>query len=233
MMVERVQKVIAQSGMGSRRACELWIKEGRVKINGKRAKLGDKVSPTCKIFVDNKLVGRAENESLVMLYHKPLGEVCSHQPEPHQRSMYASLPKPPTGRWLSVGRLDLNTSGLIILTNDGELLQTLQHPKFGHRREYRVRAFGTLNASILEKLKGTLQLEDGPARFKKFSHDISKGPNHWFTITLSEGRNRLVRRMFESLGLEVNRLIRTRFGKTVLPSNLKPGQYKYVQDFIA
>lgn len=229
-MSERVQKVIAQTGVGSRRAVEAWIQAGRVQVNGKLATLGCKVTPECEILLDKKPIAISHKQSAVLLYHKPVGEVCSHQPEPHQRSIYQSLPKPPSGKWLSVGRLDINTSGLIILTNDGETLQRLQHPKYNHVRQYRVRAYGKFDRELLKKLQGKVMLEDGPAKFLNLSHDQSSGSNHWFTVTLSEGRNRLVRRMFQAFDLEVNRLIRTKFGHTELPRRLKPGQYQLLNE---
>ncbi len=224
MTGERLQKVLAQSGVASRRTIESWIKSGRIRVNGKQAELGVRVTPQCKIKIDDRPVALKAVKPSVLLYHKPEGEVCTRAPEPGQNPIFKNLPKPETGRWLSVGRLDINTSGLLILTNDGEMLQKLQHPKFGHEREYRVRAFGDLTPNVLEQLKSSLKLEDGEAQFIKFNHDSSKGHNHWFTVVLGEGRNRLVRRMFEAVGLEVNRLIRIRFGKTTLPSNLRTGQ---------
>ncbi len=224
MMGERLQKVLAQSGVASRRTIEAWIKSGRIKVNDKQAELGIRVTPKCKIKIDDRMIALKAIKQSVLLYHKPEGEVCTRAPELGQTSIFKNLPKPETGRWLSVGRLDINTSGLLILTNDGDMLQKLQHPKFGHEREYRVRAYGPLTPSILEQLSSSLKLEDGEAQFIKFKHDSTKGHNHWFTVVLGEGRNRLVRRMFEAVDLEVNRLIRVRFGKTELPSNLRPGQ---------
>jgi 23S rRNA pseudouridine2605 synthase len=228
MIGERLQKVLAQQGVGSRRGVEVMIKEGRVKVNGKVAELGVRVTPACKIVVDKKLITLKSQQHTSIIYHKPEGEVCTRKPEPGQVSIYSKLPKLETGRWLSVGRLDLNTSGLLLLTTDGEKLQQLQHPRFNLEREYKVRAYGHFDTSMMRKLQSAMQLEDGKAKFLSIKHDTSKGSNHWFSVTLGEGRNRLVRRMFTHVGLEVNRLIRIRFGDNILPHQLRPGQYRSI-----
>lgn len=227
-MAERLQKVLANQGFGSRRAIESMIEAGRIYVNGKPAKLGDKVSSNERITIDKKLIKLEAASKQTIIYHKPVGEVCTTKPEPGQTSIYQSLPKPTSGKWLSVGRLDLNTSGLLIMTTDGELLQKMQHPSYGNEREYKVRAYGQLTEQVLKDLKSKMQLDDGLAQFLSIKYESSRGDNHWFKVVLGEGRHRLVRRMFEQAGLTVNRLIRIRFGNTCLPYDLKPGRIKSI-----
>lgn len=223
-MAERLQKALAHQGLGSRRQIEQWILQGRLKVNGQTATLGMRVTPKCRIHIDNKLVKSQIIESEVLLYHKPVGEVCSRKPNLGEQSVFSHLPKPQTGRWLNIGRLDINTSGLLIFTTQGEQAHQWMHPSSNLEREYKVRVFGRLSKDKINQMKQGIRLEDGFAQFHKLDYESTKGNNHWFKVVLKEGRNRLVRRMFEAFDLQVNRLIRTRFGTIQLPVDLKPGE---------
>ncbi|MCB1874667.1 MAG: pseudouridine synthase [Chromatiales bacterium] len=226
---ERVQKVLAGMGMGSRREIEGWIRAGRVTVNGKPVGLGDKVSAGDKIFVDGKPVRSPSQEALerrVIAYHKPSGEVVSrHDPE-GRPSVFASLPRLHGGRWIAVGRLDLNTTGLMLFTNDGELANRLMHPSHEIEREYAVRVLGEVPDEILQRLRSGVELEDGPARFDTVEDAGGEGANHWYRVVLREGRNREVRRLWDSQGCTVSRLTRTRFGPIVLNRRLPRGRWE-------
>jgi len=225
----RIQKVLSAEGMGSRRTIEAWIKQGRIQINGHVAQLGARISPHDQILLDNKALTlaftRAAALTEVLLYHKPTGEICSQKDPEGRPSVFATLPKPKSGRWIMVGRLDFNTSGLLLFTNDGALANQLMHPRYGFEREYAVRVLGKISeAQIAELLQGVM-LEDGPARLQRISYQGGEHANHWYRVVINEGRNREVRRIFQSLNISINRLIRIRFGAVTLPKSLKKGAF--------
>lgn len=227
-MSEKLQKILARSGVGSRREMETWISAGRVTIDGKLATLGDRVLPTQAVRVDGhpvKLASEAEQICRVIAYHKPEGEICSRTDPEGRPTVFDRLPKIRGSRWIAIGRLDINTSGLLLFTTDGELANRLMHPKFEVEREYAVRVFGDVTDAMIQKLRTGVELEDGKAAFKKIKASGGEGINKWFNVTLTEGRNREVRRMWESQGAVVNRLIRVRYGDLMLPKHLPAGGY--------
>lgn len=225
-MSEKLQKVLARAGLASRRAIETWISAGRITINGKVAKLGDRVEPNDTIQVDHKTIQQPDHtESQLLIYHKPEGEICTRSDPQGRPTVFEHLPPLSSGRWINIGRLDLNTSGLLLLTTDGELAHQLMHPSFALEREYLVRVLGKVNADILERLKTGVKLEDGLARFESIATHSGAGANRWYRVIVTEGKNRLVRRLWESQGLQVSRLMRIRYGNITLPRTLKPGQY--------
>jgi 23S rRNA pseudouridine2605 synthase len=227
LMQERLQKLLAGAGHGSRRGIEEWIREGRVTINDRVAVLGDRATTADRICLDGRpldLGGRDSTE--VLLYHKPVGEVTTrHDPE-GRPTVFDHLPAPGSGRWIVVGRLDVNTSGLLLFTNDGELAHRLMHPSSEVSREYLVRLRGTPSAAALQRLRTGVELEDGPARFDSLALQSSEGSHGWYRVSLHEGRNREVRRMFEHVGCEVSRLSRIRYGNVELPRDLRAGGCK-------
>lgn len=224
---ERVQKVLARLGLASRRTIEEWIVQGRVAINDRPAQLGDRVGPGDRIKVDGKLLAWRPGHSVprVLLYHKPEGEIVSREDPEGRPSVFDRLPALRKGRWIAVGRLDFNTSGLLIFTDDGELANRLMHPRYELEREYAVRLIGELTPQQIEELTSGITLEDGPARFQSLVDAGGEGANHWYRVTIKEGRNREVRRMFEALGLTVSRLIRVRYGPVALPPRLRRGMW--------
>ena len=227
-MSEKLQKILARSGVGSRREMETWISAGRVTIDGKLATLGDRVLPTQAVRVDGhpvKLAAEADQICRVIAYHKPEGEICSRTDPEGRPTVFDRLPKIRGSRWIAIGRLDINTSGLLLFTTDGELANRLMHPKFEVEREYAVRVFGDVTDAMIQKLRTGVELEDGKAAFKKIKASGGEGINKWFNVTLTEGRNREVRRMWESQGAVVNRLIRVRYGDLMLPKHLPAGGY--------
>jgi 23S rRNA pseudouridine2605 synthase len=227
-MNERLQKLLAGAGHGSRRGIEEWIRAGRVTINGRTASLGDRASLDDRICLDGKpldLGGRAVTTE-VLLYHKPLGEVTTRSDPEGRPNVFENLPAAPSGRWIVVGRLDVNTSGLLLFTNDGELAHRLMHPSSEIEREYRVRLRGTPAQAVLERLRQGVTLEDGPARFDRIEPESLDGSHSWFRVCLHEGRNREVRRLFEHVGFEVSRLNRIRYGNVILPPDLRAGAQK-------
>ena len=227
-MSEKLQKILARSGVGSRREMETWISAGRVTIDGKVATLGDRVLPTQAVRVDGhpvKLAAEADQICRVIAYHKPEGEICSRTDPEGRPTVFDRLPKIRGSRWIAIGRLDINTSGLLLFTTDGELANRLMHPKFEVEREYAVRVFGDVTDAMIQKLRTGVELEDGKAAFKKIKASGGEGINKWFNVTLTEGRNREVRRMWESQGAVVNRLIRVRYGDLMLPKHLPAGGY--------
>lgn len=227
-MSEKLQKVLARSGVGSRREMESWISAGRVTIDGKVATLGDRVLATQAVRVDGhpvKLAAATDQICRVIAYHKPEGEICSRTDPEGRPTVFDRLPKMRGSRWIAIGRLDINTSGLLLFTTDGELANRLMHPKFEVEREYAVRVFGDVTDAMIQKLRTGVELEDGKAAFKKIKASGGEGINKWFNVTLTEGRNREVRRMWESQGAVVNRLIRVRYGDLMLPKHLPAGGY--------
>jgi len=226
-MEERLQKVLARTGLGSRRHVEELIRAGRVEVNGKAAELGQKVSGQERILVDGRPVvinTGAAAVAEVIIYHKPVGEVCSRSDPQGRRTVFSSLPRPHGGRWINVGRLDINTAGLLLFTTDGELAHRLMHPSQEIEREYAVRLLGEVTPAMLARLIKGVELEDGFARFTAIEESGGSGANHWYHVIIKEGRNREVRRLWESQGLIVSRLSRVRFGPVILERGLRPGK---------
>ncbi len=225
---ERLQKVLAQAGIGSRREMEEWISAGRVTVNGTVATLGVRVSDGDKVQVDGRqirLKPQAEQTMpRVLLYHKQEGEIVSRDDPKERANVFDALPKLRGQKWIAIGRLDFNTSGLLIFTTSGELANRLMHPRFEVEREYAVRVQGQMTPDQMHQMiKEGIELEDGPVRFEKLSDEGGEGFNHWYRLVLKEGRNRVVRRTFEALGLPVSRLMRVRFGMINLPPRIKRG----------
>ncbi len=227
-MSEKLQKVLANAGLASRRQIENWIREGRIIVNGAPAKLGDRVTQDAKIRVDGrevKLIKSATAKCRILLYHKPEGEICSRSDPENRPTVFDTLPMLRNGRWISVGRLDFNTSGLLLLTNDGELANHLMHPAAQVEREYAVRIQGQVTPAMLKNLKKGVELDDGMAHFDKVVDAGGEGTNHWYHVIVKEGRNRFVRRLWETQGVKVSRLIRIRFGSLTLPRMLRKGKW--------
>ncbi len=225
---EKLHKVLADAGIGSRRDMEEMIIAGRVSVNGQPAHIGQRVMPNDQVRVNGKpLQRRPAGGRLprVLLYHKPSGEIVTQDDPGERPTVFEKLPKVSGGRWVAVGRLDLNTEGLILFTTSGELANRLMHPRYEVEREYAVRVIGELTESQRQQLLDGVQLEDGPAKFSKVDDAGGQGLNHWYRVALSEGRNREVRRIFESIGLTVSRLIRIRFGAIQLPRTLSRGRF--------
>ncbi|MDD4927910.1 MAG: pseudouridine synthase [Gallionella sp.] len=223
---EKLQKVLAQAGFGSRRAMEEWISAGRVSVNGEPATLGMRVLPGDLVKTERRTirVGERDHAARVLLYHKPEGEIVSRDDPEKRASVFDKLPKLRGQKWIAIGRLDFNTSGLLIFTTSGELANRLMHPRFEVEREYAVRVQGTMtDEQVTKVLKEGVELEDGPVTFDKLEDQGGEGFNHWYKVMLKEGRNRIVRRTFEALGLPVSRLMRVRFGIINLPPRLKRG----------
>jgi 23S rRNA pseudouridine2605 synthase len=218
--------MLAQTGLGSRRAMERWIDEGRVTVNDRVANVGTRVTPRDVIRVDRRAVRWPEPRRLpqVLIYHKPEGEVTTRADPEGRATVFDRLPRLRGGRWLAVGRLDYNTGGLLLFTTSGELANRLMHPRYELEREYAVRTLGRLNPQQVARLKAGIELDDGTARCLVVEDSGGEGANHWYRVVLSEGRNRVVRRMFAALGLTVSRLMRVRFGPVRLPPQLKRGQ---------
>ncbi len=225
---ERLQKVLARAGLGSRREVESWITEGRLMVNGQLATLGIRVGRDDRIHLDGKplakAAGIARNETRVLAYHKPAGEVCTRTDPEGRATVFERLPRIDDGRWIIVGRLDINTSGLLLFTNDGELAHRLMHPSSELQREYSVRVLGEVTQEVLEQLRKGVELEDGPAHFDGLRDLGGEGANHWYQVMLREGRNREIHRMWETQGVRVSRLIRVRYGPMQLPRNLGRGR---------
>jgi 23S rRNA pseudouridine2605 synthase len=250
----RLQKLLASAGLGSRRTVESWIRAGRVTVGGRIARLGDRAGPADEVRLDGKRValervapdrhapkragvepqaGRpastAEPTHELLLYHKPLGEVTTRSDPQGRPTVFDHLPPPRHGRWIVIGRLDVNTSGLLLFTTDGDLAHRLMHPSAEVEREYRVRVRGAPGPETLRRLRRGVQLEDGPARFDRIEvdPDAGTGTSHrWFRVVLHEGRNREVRRLWAAQGFEVSRLARVRYGTVGLPASLRPGAWR-------
>ncbi len=225
----RLQKALANAGLGSRREIERWIEAGEVVVNGKTASLGDRVTPDDRIVARGKKVGSfrlKEQEHRVIIYNKPEGELVTRSDPEGRPTVFAHLPKLRPGRWVSVGRLDINTSGLMLFTTDGELANKLMHPSQQIEREYAVRVHGGVTDEKLEQLVNGVDLEDGPARFEDIVASGGEGSNTWFHVVIMEGRNREVRRLWEAVDLRVSRLKRVRYGSVILDSSLAVGQYR-------
>lgn len=223
---ERLHKLLAQSGIGSRREMEELIAAGRVTVNGETAQIGQSASAGDRIKVNGRLVNLkfAGRLPRVIIYHKPEGEIVSRDDPEHRPSVFTSLPRLAGSRWVAVGRLDFNTSGLLLFTTSGELANRLMHPRYNLVREYAVRVLGELSLEAQQHLLQGVELDDGPAQFATLQDAGGDGANRWYRVSLFEGRNREVRRMFDAVGVTVSRLMRVRYGPFVLPPNLKRGQ---------
>jgi 23S rRNA pseudouridine2605 synthase len=231
---ERLQKILAQAGVGSRREMEEWIAAGKITVNGEVAKIGQSVVPTDKVKIGGRLINIRFTGSArpprVLIYHKPEGEIVSRDDPDGRPSVFAALPRIRGGRWITVGRLDFNTSGLLLFTTSGELANKLMHPSSELVREYAVRVLGELTPEAQQQLLDGVELEDGKASFASLEDAGGEGANRWVRVTLFEGRNREVRRMFESVGCTVSRLIRVRYGPFVLPPQLKRGRCRELSE---
>jgi len=227
-MSEKLQKVLARAGHGSRREIEAKIAAGRVSIDGKLATLGDRIEndKSLKIRIDGHLVSIAESATevcRVLAYYKPEGELCTRSDPEGRPTVFDRLPRLRGSRWIAVGRLDVNTCGLMLFTTDGELANRLMHPSREVEREYAVRVFGQVDDDKIRQLSKGVQLEDGPAAFKTLRFAGGEGVNQWYNVTLTEGRNREVRRLWEAVGVQVSRLMRVRYGDITLPKGLPRG----------
>lgn len=228
---ERLQKLLAAAGLGSRRAIEAWIRAGRVAVDGRTATLGERASHDAVITLDGRPVDLAPRQAgrEVLIYHKPAGEVTTRQ-DPQQRpTVFERLPPPRSGRWIVVGRLDVNTTGLLLFTTDGELAHRLMHPSGEVEREYLVRVRGEPDEATLERLRRGVRLEDGLAHFDRIERGARTASHDWFRVVLREGRNREVRRLWMAVGFEVSRLMRVRYGPVSLPQDMRPGTARWLE----
>ena len=226
-VAERVQKYLARLGVASRREIEEWVRQGRVSINGKSAALGSTVDDSDSISVDQQVIKarRAQRTvQRVILYHKPVGEICSRDDPGDRPTVFQHLPRLRAARWVSVGRLDVNSQGLLLFTTDGDLANRLMHPSSGIEREYRCRVQGEPGREGIRRLREGIRLDDQVSRFERIRHHGGRGTNRWYEVVVREGRYREIRRMWSAVGCRVNRLIRTRYGDLVLPRGLKAGQ---------
>ncbi|MDR2165867.1 MAG: pseudouridine synthase [Zoogloeaceae bacterium] len=223
---ERLHKILAQAGIASRREVETWILAGRVQVNGRTAQVGQRVAHDDKVKVNGRLVTLHFTDRLprVILYHKPEGEIVSRDDPEGRSSVFSALPRLRGERWVAVGRLDINTSGLLLFTTSGKLANQLMHPSSSLLREYAARILGDLPLEAQQRLCDGVQLEDGSACFHTLEDAGGQGANHWYRVSLHEGRNREVRRLFEAVGVKVSRLMRIRYGPFALPPRLKRGQ---------
>jgi 23S rRNA pseudouridine2605 synthase len=225
---ERLQKLLAAAGYGSRRQIEAWIAAGRVSLNGAPARLGDRAGTGDRIELDGKPLAlkAAGARPRVLLYHKPDGEMVTRSDPEGRPTVFQRLPPIPGGKWVAVGRLDINTAGLLLVTDSGELANRLMHPRYEVEREYAVRVLGALSPENRTKLLSGVRLDDGIGRFDKLEPSgAAEGANRWYRVVLREGRNREVRRLFEAVGCKVSRLLRVRYGPVELPRDLRPGNW--------
>lgn len=227
-MAERLQKILARQGLGSRREIEDWIRAGRLSVNGKTATLGVTVTESDQVQLDGKPIAVSEQRPYprVIAYHKPEGELTTRRDPEGRPTVFDKLPELRQGRWVAIGRLDINTAGLLLLTDDGELANRLMHPSQQVEREYAVRVFGEVDGLVIDNLLQGVQLEDGLARFEAITEAGGRGANQWYHVVLREGRNREVRRLWESQGVQVSRLIRVRYGPVELRPGLKQGHWE-------
>jgi len=230
---ERIQKVLARMGLGSRREIESWIKAGRIMVNGSLAKLGDVITTDDRVQLDKKQIKfprKTDSRPRVIAYHKPAGEICTRKDTEGRATVFSNLPRLKGSRWVSIGRLDINTYGLLLFTNDGDLANRLMHPSSCIDREYAVRVVGKVDEDMLKQMQEGVELEDGPAHFSDIVDSGGEGANHWYHVTLMEGRNHEVKRLWESQGITVSRLIRVRFGPIILPRNSRVGTVRELDD---
>lgn len=228
MMDEKLQKVLARAGFGSRREIETWIAKGRIKVNGKVAVVGDRVTDDDKILVDGKKLSpqkKIREDRRVILYNKPENEVSTRSDPEGRRTVFDRLPPLKHGRWVSVGRLDINTSGLMLFTTDGELANKLMHPSSQIEREYAVRVLGDVTPEMVQEMHKGVMIEGKLCRFTDIQHYGGEGVNQWYHVVLMEGRNREVRKLWESQGVKVSRLKRVRFGPLFIPSTVSKGRF--------
>jgi 23S rRNA pseudouridine2605 synthase len=239
-MSARLQKLLAAAGHGSRRQIEQWIRAGRVSVDGQLATLGQSAEASADIRLDGRrleLIADAHSSREVLLYHKPMGEMTTRADPQGRPTVFERLPAPRSGRWVVIGRLDVNTTGLLLFTTDGALAHRLMHPSSEVEREYLVRVRGQPPAAVLARLRQGVTLDDGPAHFDAIEPAVgqeeaaSAGAAHaWFRVLLHEGRNREVRRLWQAVGFEVSRLSRLRYGSVQLPPDLRPGQWRRLDD---
>ena len=221
--------MLARAGIGSRREIEAWIRAGRITVNNQPAELGISISANDRVRIDGRPVAfraDATPDSRTLMYHKPAGELTTRRDAAGRPTVFEQLPRLRNARWVSIGRLDMNTSGLLLVTTDGELAHRLMHPSYEIDREYAVRVLGEVNEATLETLVSGVRLDDGMAAFTSIQDAGGQGANHWYHVVVREGRNREVRRLWESQGLTVSRLIRVRFGPVALPANLRAGRFR-------
>lgn len=227
-MAERLQKVLARAGLGSRRQIEDWIRAGKITVNDRPAQLGVSVSGTDRIKVDGRAVALVPATTVprTLIYNKPAGELTTRRDAAGRPTVFDSLPRIRHGRWITIGRLDFNTTGLLLVTTDGELAHRLMHPSWQIEREYAVRVLGKVDDEVLRRLQEGVLLADGMAAFGTIRDAGGQGANHWYHVTVREGRNREVRRLWESQGVRVSRLIRVRYGPVSLPGELRAGRFR-------
>ena len=230
--MQRIQKFLAHQGIASRREIDKMLQQSRISVNGQTAKPGDQIDGQEKIALDGKLIriARTDSRPKLLMYHKPVGEVCTRSDPEGRTTVYNNLPKISNGRWVGIGRLDINTSGLMLFTNQGELANRLMHPSYEVEREYAVRVYGAVSQEMLRQLEQGVELDDGSAKFEQIIDSGGEGSNHWYHVVLKEGKNREVRRLWESVGVEVSRLFRVRYDGFNLPKWLKPGKYRIFED---
>ncbi|MGE8542059.1 MAG: 23S rRNA pseudouridine(2605) synthase RluB [Acinetobacter sp.] len=227
-MSEKLQKVLARVGLGSRRYMEEVIAAGRVSVNGQVAQVGERIEPGDELRIDGRKVQFQIEDEIrrrVLIYYKPEGEICSRSDPENRPTVFEQLPQIAGDRWVMVGRLDINSTGLLLFTNDGELANRLMHPSNEIEREYAVRVMGEVTPQLKNNMLKGVTLDDGPAKFESFTEIGGEGINRWFQVVVKEGRNREVRRIFESQGLKVSRLLRTRYGTVILPRELRTGRW--------
>lgn len=229
-MVERLHKLLARAGYGSRREIERWIAAGRVRLNDRVAQVGDAAAPGDRVAIDGRPADLAAAEHVpcrVLAYKKHVDQIVTRRDPEGRPTVFRGLPRLKIGRWLAVGRLDVNTSGLLLLTTDGELKRRLEHPSYGLEREYAVRVHGAVDEAMLDRLMAGVELEDGVARFDRIAVEAdSGGSNRWFHVVVTQGRNRVVRRLWASQGVTVSRLIRVRYGPVALPTGIRAGRWR-------
>ena len=227
---EKIQKILAHAGIASRRQIERYLEEGRIKVNGKLAKLGDRATVADRFSLNNRSLRLSTDfESRTIIYNKPDGVICTRSDPKKRRNVFQDLPKISTGRWVMIGRLDINTQGLLIFTNDGALANRYMHPSSEIEREYAVRILGKVDKAMLARLHKGVRLEDGLMRFHKIiEKPATDAANRWFHVILKEGKFREVRRLWESQGVKVSRLIRVRFGEIELPRDLPRGRWREI-----
>lgn len=229
---DRIQKALANAGFGSRREIERQIEAGEVRVNGKPAKLGDRITPEDRVTIGKQRVGKwrlGNTGYRTIIYNKPLGELVTRYDPQHRPTVFRNLPALNSGRWIAVGRLDINTTGLLLFTTDGELANRLMHPSRRIEREYAVRVHGEVKDEMLQRLVTGVELDDGPARFEDIVSSGGEGANRWFHVVIMEGRKREVRRLWEAVGVQVSRLKRVRYGPVMLEQRLPAGKWRNLE----